>query len=613
MNVNLSNFNEALPLFEKAIAKADFVAIDCELTGLQPPGYQLAIQDDEAQRYEKIRQASNAYRVIQFGVCIFTTEKPVNSAEMELDDKPRIVAHPFNFYVFPRERGDLSRGGDFMVNSGSFAFLSSHNFDFNQLIAAGIPYWNYRQESDAIERANNNLQKADIAETPENAEFIKQTTETIDHWLQQSTERTLQIAAMNSYYRRIIYQIVRNKYNGFLIAKNNEQNVEVKRLTETERETISKNAGKAALIDVVNASEIIRLIAKARKPLVGHNCLLDLGHVMQHFWDDLPKSIEKWKYMLFELTSCIVDTKYLVHNHPELNTITNSALNHLMTSMGQPPFIEHCPDIVFADQFSRYSECSTLYHEAGYDAYCTGVCLIRMISYACRSKDNINLKFENTIANLLNEESIRSICNKIYLMRSDMSCMDFAGYDIPPEPIVAPVPIAFTFTGIPRILDTNTISEILSSLGLLFVEWKDNNQCRIIFKDPSVVKESYVQSLLDSNQKANMDGAIIFMEQEDTEVDLTQLQINSSEQMEIADTIGSYNPLKRPLTTNGSGNTTNANGSGYLGIDDNEPEEGEVDMESDTVNNKEATTLNENNINNESTDRVLPHKRRHIN
>ncbi|KAI8055826.1 CAF1 family ribonuclease-domain-containing protein [Syncephalis plumigaleata] len=618
MNVDSSNFNDALALLESAVAEADFVAIDCELTGLQPPGYALSVNDTETIRYEKIRQASNAYRVIQLGVCVFSTKYTDSNSNNDSSNsnnnasskttptstgkRQKVMAQPFNFCVFPKESSEFGREEcNFMADASSLRFLASHGFDFNQLVEKGIPYWNHRQESDAMEKFSSNMQKSDIKEDSENAEFIRQTTETIDNWLQSSTDRTLELDASNSYLRRLVYQIVRNKYNGFLVAKGNGRQVQVKRLTEKEKETLSKNASKAVLIDIMNASQIVRILAKYRKPMVGHNCLLDLGHVMQHFWDDLPKSMERWKYMAYELTTHVIDTKYMVHNHPALNMITNSSLEQLTQITSETPFIDDTMDVEFQDEFTRYTNGNEHYHEAGYDAYCTGLNLIRMLLYIGKSKDISIFNEECIFDTLLNEESITGVCNKLYLMRSELNCIDLTGYDTPPES-VAPqaTPAAFLLTGVPR----GTTGQVLSSLGATNAEWLENNQCRVMFKDAHVVSESYIQLLIDSSQEMDTGSTIIFMEKEDTETDTAQLDDTTTTTTngvttEI-DTIGTYNPLKRPLLLP---ENPDKNDCTMMEVT-NEPEEGEL------ADCNESTTINDSHVASEMQDIGLPSKKR---
>ncbi|RKP08978.1 ribonuclease H-like domain-containing protein, partial [Thamnocephalis sphaerospora] len=475
MNVSLDNYKPVLPKVKAAIAEADFVAIDCELTGLQLAEHQLSLLDNPQHRYGKLRKAAQAYRVIQLGADAEAQSK-VHAEETVY------VARPFNFYVFPREHGELGRrDSNFTVNTGSMAFLAGQGFDFNQLIYKGIPHWNNRQEAAAMERTAGNRQKADIPEDDQNRDYIKETIEAIDTWLQQSSERTMTVAASNGYYRRLVYQIVRNKYNGFLVAQGKDMAVEVKRLTVEERETVAKHAGnvsaRAALIDVDNVSDVVRAIVKARKPLVGHNCLTDICHIMQHFWDDLPESVETWKQTIRELWDRVIDTKYLAHHHTHLSTIGNTALGSLVATTSVAPFKNVCAKIVFADGFDRYIGASDQYlHEAGYDAYCTGAILLRMACFAPHVS-------QQSIMDILDENSILRCTNKLYLMRSELRYLDLAENEQVPS-ISDPT---FIVSGVPRHLRTDDLRRMLVSLGAADVRWVDEARCRITLRNADAV------------------------------------------------------------------------------------------------------------------------------
>lgn len=57
--------------------------------------------------------------------------------------------------------------------------------------------------------------------------------------------------------------------------------------------------------------QIIRELIAQKKPLVGHNCLLDLLHLFEHFVRPLPPKYEVFKRELHSLLPCVVDTKHL--------------------------------------------------------------------------------------------------------------------------------------------------------------------------------------------------------------------------------------------------------------------------------------------------------------
>lgn len=51
----------------------------------------------------------------------------------------RVVAYPFNFYIYPLAVGSHN-SKRFGFHTGSMSFLAKNNFDFNKLFYDGVPY-----------------------------------------------------------------------------------------------------------------------------------------------------------------------------------------------------------------------------------------------------------------------------------------------------------------------------------------------------------------------------------------------------------------------------------------------------------------------------------------
>lgn len=66
----LLDFDEALPQVEEAINNATFICIDCEFTGLNTVS-DVNAYDTQKQYYEKVRNASKDFLVIQYGISAF--------------------------------------------------------------------------------------------------------------------------------------------------------------------------------------------------------------------------------------------------------------------------------------------------------------------------------------------------------------------------------------------------------------------------------------------------------------------------------------------------------------------------------------------------------------
>ena len=61
----------------------------------------------------------------------------------------------------------------------------------------------------------------------------------------------------------------------------------------------------------IGVRAVIDLLAAARKPLVGHNMLLDLLHTLQSFNAPLPVSYLEFKRRIAQLFPLLFDTKFI--------------------------------------------------------------------------------------------------------------------------------------------------------------------------------------------------------------------------------------------------------------------------------------------------------------
>ncbi|CAM6106387.1 unnamed protein product [Calypogeia fissa] len=150
------------------------------------------------------------------------------------------------------------------------------------------------------------------------------------------------------------------------------------------------------LSDAVGFRKIIDAVKATGKPLVGHNCLLDLAHLHDKFFGPLPSSVKGFSTSILNYFPCILDTKYLLKTEPTLRdanvnkstslAIVYQELCHGFSDKSAIPgrFYNGKPKIIgkpmsrvkleIASELQRYSGGldTGLKHEAGFDAYMTG-------------------------------------------------------------------------------------------------------------------------------------------------------------------------------------------------------------------------------------------------
>ena len=123
---------------------------------------------------------------------------------------------------------------------------------------------------------------------------------------------------------------------------------------------------------------------ESKKPIVGHNCFLDIMKIYHQFYKSLSPSYYEFKKDINKAFPGIYDTKFLSYElrrkledaesglylpllSTNLRTLFNSLSEDKMANIQlmYPPIINH------AQGFEKYRETAAC-HEAGYDAYMTG-------------------------------------------------------------------------------------------------------------------------------------------------------------------------------------------------------------------------------------------------
>jgi len=60
----------------------------------------------------------------------------------------------------------------------------------------------------------------------------------------------------------------------------------------------AKELAKTAQPPKLNLRRVLDMISESKKPLIGHNCFLDLMQISSQFMWDLPFELEDWKKAL---------------------------------------------------------------------------------------------------------------------------------------------------------------------------------------------------------------------------------------------------------------------------------------------------------------------------
>ena len=149
-----------------------------------------------------------------------------------------------------------------------------------------------------------------------------------------------------------------------------------------EQERLAGQRDEAEITDLEAALGFSRVVGKICQsvesgcPLLGHNMILDLTHTINQFCQPLPDSYLDFKSLANSLFPNIIDTKLMANTSPFKQEILNSSLEELYKAVQQSPY--SLPTVTPLTPELGYSQDDERYHEAGYDAYITGLCFIAM-------------------------------------------------------------------------------------------------------------------------------------------------------------------------------------------------------------------------------------------
>ncbi|KAK2097545.1 hypothetical protein P7K49_022996 [Saguinus oedipus] len=335
-----ADFKSNLHKVYQAIEEADFFAIDGEFSGI--------------------------------------SDGPSVSALTNGFDTPeeRYITKSFNFYVFPKPFNRSSPDVKFVCQSSSIDFLASQGFDFNKVfcnvtepavkysldvVKYGIPYLNQEEErqlreqydekrsqangAGALSYVSPNTSKCPVTVPEDQKKFIDQVVAKIEDLLQSEENKNLDLEPCTGYPKGIHVETLETekKERYIVISKVDEE--------ERKRREQQKHAKEQEeLNDAVGFSRVIHAIANSGKLVIGHNMLLDVMHTVHQFYCPLPADI-----------------------------INNTSLAELEKRLKETPFSP--PKVESAEGFPSYDTASEQLHEAGYDAYITGLCFISMANY----------------------------------------------------------------------------------------------------------------------------------------------------------------------------------------------------------------------------------------
>uniref|UniRef100_A0A6Q2YSE8 Poly(A)-specific ribonuclease PARN n=1 Tax=Esox lucius TaxID=8010 RepID=A0A6Q2YSE8_ESOLU len=450
----IRNFKDSLTTVYSAIEEADFLAIDGEFSGISDGPNVSALTnglDTPEERYMKLKKHSMDFLLFQFGLCTFTYDEAASE----------YVIKTFNFYIFPKPFNRTSPDIKFICQSSSIDFLASQGFDFNKVFRHGIPYLNQEEE----------VQLREQYEERRNQSNGSGTTSYI------SPNANKGLGGVPEEHRDYIKRVMFPKglHVETLETDKKERYIQISKVDDEERkrrERQKQEREQEELNDAVGFSRVIHAISKSVSGMLRNL------HVSTHdaiFFLPHPQDLNDFK----EVTQCVfprlLDTKLMATTQPFKELINNTSLAELQKQLKESPFKP--PKVVTAGGFPSYDTAQEQLHEAGYDAYITGLCFISMANYLgtflTPPKGHIPAR----------SKLIEPFFNKLFLMRIiDIPYLNISGPDLQPKRDHV---LYVTF---PKEWKTSDLYQLFSAFGNIQVSWIDDTSAFVCLSQTDQVQ-----------------------------------------------------------------------------------------------------------------------------
>jgi poly(A)-specific ribonuclease len=402
MDVTRENFSAAVDALEALLPTAEFVAIDEEMTGIMLDKSTAPHAGDTLEtRYQKMKRVTHEFNLIQVGMCLYHREEG------------KLVARPFNFYVLPDAKSACAR---LTMHVSTAEFHKTNGLNFNTWLCQGIPFLS-SAEFDALEsKLDDDADEAAPASRieltrPADKQFVANALASIAAWLPGSSEGEggmyeLVLPECNAFLRKALFELLQQQYPELTAesralpeAPEWKKQLVIVRLSEEER-AARKAERRAAKLEKLRERagflRVWRLLTAARKPIVGHNLTYDLLFLMSHFHrSPLPSTLAECKATLHELFPAVWDTKLVaMQSGRYADTVLGKLHEALVSSAG----VSAVPLAAGFESYEGAERC----HEAGYDAYLTGVAHAALVQLGHATAERCNLCYMMRSLSILN-------------------------------------------------------------------------------------------------------------------------------------------------------------------------------------------------------------------
>uniref|UniRef100_A0A8D9BWS0 Poly(A)-specific ribonuclease PARN n=1 Tax=Cacopsylla melanoneura TaxID=428564 RepID=A0A8D9BWS0_9HEMI len=484
--INCHNFIEKLDTIKHSIEDAKFIAIDCEFTGLlENPLYKNSLFDSADERYEKLKEATQGFIIIQFGVTTFKYDVQLNTYQTSV----------YNFQLCPKW---FSSDDKILFQPSCLLFLCAQKFDFNEFIYNGISYLNQSDQS-IVKRDLDNDTWFNQLEQPflnEDKAQIQDVCSQITRWIQKCGEGDSLVISVewvdDKYIMNyvLLYEVTDRflskgvcsyfKPNEIHLEKFNPNDSTLKQSRETIQSQLLETAKSQAWQSMLGFSQVFNLLVEAKKPLIGHNLFTDLLFMYKQFYQPLPANLKRFKSEMRRLFPSVYDTKYISY---EINSMlsdksqrwTSNGLISLYEWLRDHKHITHL--LLYMPQLKLMDDLSVSnakLHTGGWDSFYAGFCFVHLIYMLASLKHALpTIVKPFTLTNQL--ACVRRLENKINLIRAEVNHLNLAG----PEPESRRPDMILVQTRSGRRIRVDQVAEMFAEFGSVDVRYRSQNSALV--------------------------------------------------------------------------------------------------------------------------------------
>ncbi|KZC12235.1 Poly(A)-specific ribonuclease PARN-like domain-containing protein 1 [Dufourea novaeangliae] len=410
-----SNIEELYPDIKDTIKNASFIAFDAEFSGIQSDEQmKYSLFDSLDDRYKILRKNIKSYVIVQCGIVAFK----------HVPDKNIYKAKSYNFYLLPRSVPFKNR--QFLWQVSALEFLSTHNFDFNKFVNEGITYLDEIDEDLMTKHVKEgNLQRNLEYLSYEEEDDFKDCKNKVSEWISTyPNEISMVLKAASPILQYMMHKELRSSFKNIWTVYGH-KSITVIRVSDDMRLVLENeqtdNLEEKLLNCCIGFSKVFKLLTSTRKPIIGHNVLLDLMFMHQQFYKPLPCSYREFKSTIHSLFPQIYDTKFLASQvkqvlDKEVNWKISSlsAIHQYFTSKQRKYSAFNSPQIMTENKSSD----ENAYHTAGWDAYYAGYIFVKMAHILCIKQYGEGLEYRAVTHSEL-MSSVKCFVNSINITRGN--------------------------------------------------------------------------------------------------------------------------------------------------------------------------------------------------